>query len=497
MVSMGIPMIVSMVLQAVYNIVDSAFVSNMANGGEAALNALTLAFPLQILMVAVGIGTGVGANVLVAKSLGAGDSEQADKAAGNAAFLGVVIYVVFLLFGLFGAEYYIGTQTKNAQIAEMGTDYLRICCVFSFGMSMFAVYEKLLQAAGHSVCSTIAQILGAVTNIILDPIMIYGWLGCPEMGVKGAAYATVAGQIVSFAAAVVFHIKKNKAISNRLCCFKPDIKIIGRIYSVGLPAIISQALISVMTYGLRQHRTKTIFWILHTSCLLLFRHIAQIVLARRQPCVVLIVQSDEKSDCAIRAQSLCGIALNLILVGISESMVTAYGLYYKIQQFLLFAAFGMRDAIMPITAFSYGMGDKKRITDCVKFGQLYTAVIMLAGMIVIEVFAEPFAGLFGLSGETQRLCVSAMHIISIGFVFSGVNIAFQGVFQALGGGIESLIVSVCRQLAFVFPLAWIFSAMIRADGSMTTIMWAVFPIAEILTAAVALVLYRRIYKRKV
>ena len=250
MLSMGIPMIISMVLQAVYNIVDSAFVSNMASGGEDALNALTLAFPLQILMVAVGIGTGVGANVLVAKSLGAGDNERADKAAGNAAFLGFVIYLVFLIFGIFGAEFYINSQTKNPVIAEMGTDYLRICCIFSFGMSMFAVYEKLLQATGHSVCSTIAQISGAVTNIILDPIMIYGWFGCPEMGVKGAAYATVIGQIVSFVVALAFHLKVNKIISNKFCNFKPSLKIIGQIYSIGLPAIISQALISVMTYGL-------------------------------------------------------------------------------------------------------------------------------------------------------------------------------------------------------------------------------------------------------
>ncbi len=205
--TMGIPMIISMVLQAVYNIVDSFFVSNMASGGEDALNALTLAFPLQILMVAVGIGTGVGANVLVAQSLGTGDRERADRAAGNAVFLGVVIYIVFLLFGIFGAGIYIDSQTSNPVIAQMGTDYLRICCVLSFGMSLFAVYEKLLQSTGHSVCSTIAQIAGAVTNIVLDPIMIYGLLGCPEMGVKGAAYATVIGQIVSFAVALVFHFK--------------------------------------------------------------------------------------------------------------------------------------------------------------------------------------------------------------------------------------------------------------------------------------------------
>ena len=438
MLSMGIPMIVSMVLQAVYNIVDSAFVSNMASGGEDALNALTLAFPLQILMVAVGIGTGVGANVLVAKSLGAGDTEGANKTAGNAAFLGLTIFIVFLLFGIFGTEFYISSQTQNSVIAEMGTDYLRICCVFSFGMSMFAVYEKLLQASGHSVCSTIAQIAGAVTNIVLDPIMIYGLLGCPEMGVKGAAYATVIGQIVSFIVALVFHVKVNKVISNKLCYFKPSAKIIGKIYTIGLPAIISQALISVMTYG-----------------------------------------------------------LNLILGGISEAMVTAYGLYYKIQQFLLFAAFGMRDAIMPITAFSFGMGNKNRIRDCVKYGQLYTFIIMLAGFIAIEVFAVPFANIFGLSGETQTLCVSAMHIISICFAFAGVNIAFQGIFQALGGGMESLIVSICRQLLFVFPFAWIFAGIAKADSALNWIMWTVFPIAEILTAIVAFVLFKRVYKKKV
>lgn len=333
MLSMGIPMIISMVLQAVYNIVDSAFVSNMPSGGEDALNALTLAFPLQVLMVAVGIGTGVGANVLIAKSLGQKDSELTNKTAANAILLGLVIYAVFLVFGLLGAEAYINSQTDNAVISAMGTEYLSICCVFSFGMSMFAIFEKMLQATGHSLCSTIAQILGAVTNIVLDPILIYGWLGCPEMGVKGAAYATVIGQVVSFIAALIFHLKFNKSIRIKPVHFKPSLRIIGMIYSIGLPAIISQALISVMTYG-----------------------------------------------------------MNLILKGVSENMVTAYGLYYKIQQFLLFAAFGMRDAITPITAFSYGMGSGGRIKACVKYGHLFTAVIMLAGCAVLEVFAVPLSG---------------------------------------------------------------------------------------------------------
>lgn len=438
MLSTGIPMIVSMVLQAVYNIVDSAFVSNMASGGEQALNALTLAFPMQVLMVAVGIGTGVGANVLTAKSLGSGDREQANRTAGNAAFMAAVIYVVFLLFGIFGTDLYIGSQTSDTEAAKMGAEYLRICCVFSFGMSFFAIYEKLLQATGHSVYSTAAQIAGAVTNIVLDPIMIYGLLGCPEMGVRGAAYATVIGQIVSFALAFIFHIKVNSSISNKPEYFKPDLRTIGRIYSIGLPAIISQALISVMTYG-----------------------------------------------------------MNLVLGGIAGEAVTAYGLYYKVMQFLLFAAFGMRDAIMPITAYSYGMGDADRIRDAVKYGHLYTFIIMIAGTAALEIFAEPFAAVFGLSGTTNELCISAMRIISVCFVFAGANIAFQGIFQALGAGISSLVISLCRQLIFVFPFALIFAAMSGGEAENAWLVWITFPIAEILTFAAAVFLHIRIMRSRV
>ena len=437
MLSMGIPMIISMVLQAVYNIVDSAFVSNMAVNGEDGLNALTLAFPLQVLMVAVGIGTGVGANVLIAKSLGQKDSELTNKTAGNAIFLGIAIYIVFLLFGIFGTETYINSQTDNIVVSEMGIEYLRICCVLSFGMAMFAIFEKMLQSAGHSLCSTIAQILGAVTNIVLDPIFIYGRLGLPEMGVKGAAYATVIGQVVSFIAALIFHLKFNKSIRIRLRDIKPSLRAIGMIYSIGLPAIISQALISVMTYG-----------------------------------------------------------MNLILRGIGENMVTAYGLYYKIQQFLLFAAFGMRDAITPITAFGYGMRDSKRIKDCVKFGQLYTGIIMLAGTIVLEIFANPFANMFNLSGETLNFCLGAIHIVSISLVFAGINTAFQGVFQAVGSGIGSLAVSVGRQLLFVFPFAFWFAAIAKSNSDMSWLLWCVFPIAEILTVIAAAVLWRKISVKK-
>lgn len=439
MLTMGIPMILSMVLQAVYNIVDSAFVSNMRENGEAALNALTLAFPVQMLMVAIGIGTGVGTNALLAKSLGQGNKEKASKVAGNAVFLACIIYIVFLLFGIGGVETYINTQTNNLLIKEMAVEYLSICCISSFGIVFFSIFEKLLQATGRSHLSTIGQIAGAVTNIILDPILIYGWVGLPEMGVKGAAYATVIGQVVSMLLNFIFHLIYNKEITNGLRYMKPNGKVIKGIYAIGLPAIIAQALMSFMTYG-----------------------------------------------------------LNIILGTISETAVTAYGLYYKIQQFILFAAFGLRDAITPIVSFNHGMQSKSRVSAGVKYGMMYTLVIMFVGLIGIEIFANPFASVFGLSGETQKLCINAMHVISISFVFAGANIAYQGVFQALDSGIESLIISICRQFLFVIPVAWGFAKVVN-NTSIDNIwmVWTTFPIAEVITVIMAYVFMKKISKNKI
>lgn len=440
MLSMGIPMIVSMMLQAVYNIVDSAFVSNMAQGGEQALNALTLAFPVQMLMVAVSIGTGVGMNALMSRSLGQGDRELAGKAAGNAVFLAAVIYAVCLLFGISGTGAYVGSQTHNAEIAQMAGDYIRICCTLSFGMIFFSVFEKTLQASGRSLFSTIAQIAGAVTNIVLDPIMIYGLLGVPEMGIVGAALATVIGQVVSCVLAMIFHFRLIKEIDNGWRYIKPSGSVIGKIYSIGLPAIIAQALMSVMTYG-----------------------------------------------------------LNLILVQVSENAVTAYGLYYKIQQFILFAAFGLRDAITPIVSFGYGMGSLTRVKQGIKYGMLYTLIIMAAGTILLEVFAEPFAALFVLSGETEQLCVSAMRVISLSFVFAGANVAFQGIFQALESGWQSLVISVCRQILFVLPVAGGFSLVVKNSGGtdMMWLVWLTFLIAEGISAVIAVIFMKGISRNKI
>lgn len=436
MLSMGVPMVLSMLLQAVYNIVDSAFVSNMAVNGEMALNALTLAFPVQMLMVAVGIGTGVGTNALLAKSIGQGNRQKASQVAGNAIFLAVVIYVIYFLFGCFGVKPYIASQTQNEQIKVMAEQYLSICCMISPGIVFFAIFEKLLQATGRSLYSTIAQIAGAVLNIILDPILIYGLFGLPEFGVSGAAYATVIGQIASAVLGLIFHLKYDREIENGLHYLKPSLRIIGEIYSIGLPAIIAQALMSVMTYG-----------------------------------------------------------LNIILVKISESAVTAYGLYYKIQQFILFAAFGLRDAITPIVSFNHGMRSKARVQDGIKYGLGYTLIVMLVGLIALEVLAQPLSAIFGLSGETETMCVQAMRIVSLSFLFAGANIAFQGIFQALDAGLQSLVISVCRQILFVLPVAWAFSLLARQSLDYMWLVWLTFLIAEGISTIIGIVFLLQINKK--
>lgn len=436
MVNMGIPMILSMALQAVYNIVDSAFVGNMKVGSEAALNALTLVFPVQMLMVALGIGTGVGTNSLLARTLGQGDTKKAAKVAGNSLFLGAVIYAVCLLFGIAGVKAYISSQTTDPEVITMGTDYLRICCVLSFGIVFFSLFEKLLQTTGRSIYSTIGQVTGAVINIILDPIMIYGIGPVPEMGVAGAAYATVIGQIASCILLLVFHIKLNREFEHGFRYMKPDGRIVREIYSIGLPAILAQALMSVMVY-----------------------------------------------------------AMNLILK-FNAAAQTAYGLFYKVQQFVLFLAFGLRDAITPIIAFAYGMKDRNRIRDGIKYGLMYTTALMILGTIITEIFPGAFATLFN-AGASREYFVGAMRIISISFIFAGANVAYQGIYQALDGGIESLVISLIRQLVLILPLAVIFSSFVRKGQMGVSLIWWSFPITEIVACLVGHVLLKKIQKRKV
>lgn len=431
MLQMGVPMILSMALQAVYNIVDSAFVGNMKEGSEAALNALTLVFPVQMLMVALAIGTGVGVNALLARTLGQRNREKAARVAGNGLFLATVIYIICVLFGLFGIKAYISSQTSDALVLSMSVDYLRICCLLSFGVVFFSIFEKLLQATGRSLYSTIGQVTGAVINMILDPILIYGF----NLGVQGAAYATVIGQILSALLLAVFHMRLNKEFDHGLTYTKPNKRIIKEIYSIGLPAIIAQALMSFMVY-----------------------------------------------------------AMNLILK-FDASAQTAYGLFYKVQQFVLFMAFGLRDAITPIIAFSYGMQNKKRVKDGIKYGLIYTIVLMVAGTLITELFPNFFATLFN-AGQSRIYFISAVRIISISFVFAGVNIAFQGVYQALNGGMESLVVSLLRQAILILPLAWGFSKLVIQYDMDVSLIWYAFVITEVLSCIVGWVFLRRIEKKK-
>lgn len=439
MLSMGIPIILSMVLQACYNIVDSMFVARMhdvvgiVHIGEYAVNALTLAFPIQMLIVAFGIGTGVGVNALLSKSLGQKDSKKVAKVAGNGVTLGIIIYIIFFIFGIVGIDIYLKSQTSNELILSMGKTYLLICTLLSFGMIMFSIYEKLLQSTGKTVYSTIAQIVGAATNIILDPILIFGYFGLPELGIAGAAYATVIGQVVSMLVAMYFHYKKNHEVSNTLSDLKLDKKVVKEIYSIGLPAIIMQALMSFMTYG-----------------------------------------------------------VNIIFGAVSTAAVTAYGIFYKIQQFIFFAGFGLRDAITPIVSFNYGMKDKKRVRKAIKYGLIYISIIMLIGIIVLEAFANPLVQVFGLSNETATLCIRAIRIISIGFIFAGGNIAIQGVFQGVECGYGSLVISLLRLLVIVLPLAWLFSKLNNA----TFMIWFAFPIAEFVALVVAIIILYKIKRER-
>ena len=436
--TMGVPMILSMVLQAFYNIVDSYFVSCMTdpavpNLGDYAVNALTLAFPIQMLIVAIGVGTGVGTNALLSRNLGEGNREKSSRISGNSIFLSCCTYAVFLLFGLFGVGIYIRSQTSDALVIELASSYLRICSVLSFGCVVYMIYEKLLQATGCTMLATVAQMSGVVVNIILDPIMIFGWFGCPAMGVDGAAYATVIGQFTSLLLGFLFHTAANrKYFDTSLRYLAPQRSIIQEIYQIGIPAIIMQALMSFMTYG-----------------------------------------------------------VNIVLGSLSTAAVTAYGIYYKIQQFVFFAAFGMNNAMIPVIAFNYGKQDQARLRAGIRYGMLYTLVIMAVGAVGLQLFAPQLIGIFPLLAETQELCMKALRIITLSYLFVGANVAFQGIFQALGCGVRSLVVSLLRLIVVALPLAWLFTLLPNAQD----MVWWAFPVAEAAALAVALVFMKQISAR--
>lgn len=434
---MGLPMIVSMVLQALYNVIDSIFVANMGSTGAIANQALTYAFTIQIMIIAIGVGTGVGLNALLSKSLGENDKNKVNKIAGNGIFLSICIYIFFLIFGLFFSKWFISLFTNDKEIIKMGTTYLKICTCLSLGSIGYTVYERFLQATGKTMLSTISQISGAVTNIVLDYIFIYPL----DMGVAGAAWATIIGQFVSLFIAMYFHYNKNKEIDGSLKYINPDGGIIKAIYSIGVSAALMQALLAVMMAGMN----------------------AMLGLA----------QADQT-----------------VLIG-------SFGIYYKIQQIALFSAFGLSNTIISILSFNYGMQDRKRIDDCIKYGIMDTMIVTLIISILFEVFAYPLANLFGLAGgetkEIIKVCTIALRISSIGFIFMGISVAIQGILQSIRYALRPLIISLLRLVIFVFPVALLFTR----SSDVVKIVWWTFPIAEVLTSIIALLILKDSYNRKI
>lgn len=434
---MGLPMIVSMVLQALYNVIDSIFVANMGSTGAIANQALTYAFPIQIMIIAIGVGTGVGLNALLSKSLGENDKNKVNKIAGNGIFLSICIYIFFLIFGLFFSKWFISLFTNDKEIIKMGTTYLKICTCLSLGSIGYTVYERFLQATGKTMLSTISQISGAVTNIVLDYIFIYPL----DMGVAGAAWATIIGQFVSLFIAMYFHYKKNKEIDGSLKYINPDGGIIKAIYSIGVSAALMQALLAVMMTGMNA--------------------------------ILGLAQADQT-----------------VLIG-------SFGIYYKIQQIALFSAFGLSNTIISILSFNYGMQDRKRIDDCIKYGIMDTMIVTLIISILFEVFAYPLANLFGLAGgetkEIIKVCTIALRISSIGFIFMGISVAIQGILQSIRYALRPLIISLLRLVIFVFPVALLFTR----SSDVVKIVWWTFPIAEVLTSIIALLILKDSYNRKI
>lgn len=429
LVSMSLPMIASMLVQALYNVVDSVFVAQIS---ENALTAVSLAFPIQSLMIAVSSGTCVGINALLSRSLGEKRQKEANLSAVNGVFLAFVSYLVFALMGILGSHLFFASQTENREIVEFGTQYLTICLIFSFGIFMEMTFERIMQSTGRTIYSMVTQGTGAIINIILDPIMIFGLFGFPRLGIRGAAIATVTGQIIAMILAVWFNHKKNRDVQLSFKGFKPDGRIIAKIYEVGVPSIVMQSIVSIMTFG-----------------------------------------------------------MNKILIMFPETAVSVLGIYFKLQSFIFMPIFGLNNGVIPIVAYNYGAGHKKRIMDTIKLSTFIAVGIMLIGLIIFQVFPEGLLKLFNASDHMLEVGVPALRIISTSFLFAGYCIILGSVFQALGNGVYSLIVSVARQLLCILPLAYVFA---RVAGLHAV--WYSFPLAELISVTLTTILFRRIYVKK-
>ncbi len=413
LITMSLPMMISMLVQALYNIVDSIFVSRI---NEYALRAVSLAFPIQSLMIAVAVGTGVGINAFLSRTLGEKDFKKANTIAVNGIFIELVSYVIFVLVGIFVSRPFFASQTVIPEVREYGVVYLTVCCCASIGIFMQITFERLLQSTGRTMYTMITQGVGAVINLILDPILIFGLFGFPGLGVAGAAAATVIGQIAAAVLAVVLNLKANRELHISFRGFRPDMGLIGNIYKVGVPSIVMQAIGSVMTYG-----------------------------------------------------------MNLILEAFGAAQ-TVFGVYFKLQSFIFMPIFGLNNGMVPIIAYNFGAGSRERVVKTIKSSIAYAVGIMLVGLAVMEAFPAQLIGLFNASPELLEIGVPALRIICLSFCFAGYCIVVGSVFQALGNGVYSMIVSIARQLCVLLPVAWLFSL----SGNVDLIWWS-FPIAELVS----------------
>ena len=388
-ISMSLPIMISMLVQALYNIVDSIFVAQIS---ENALTAVSMAFPIQNLMIAVGVGTAVGVNALLARSLGERDFDKVNKIAENAVFLVLLSYLLFLIIGLFFAEPFFRSQTDIEEIVLYGKQYLTVCCCLSFGCFTQLMFERMLQATGKTVYTMITQTTGAVINIILDPILIFGLFGFPKMGITGAAAATVIGQMIAAVLAVVINQTRNKEIQLSLKSFRPDGTIIGQIYAIGVPSIVMQAIGSVMNYG-----------------------------------------------------------MNRILISFSSTATAVFGVYFKLQSFVFMPAFGLNNGVIPVMAYNYGAGSRERVVKTLRHTVTYAVCIMAVGLLIFQLFPTQLLKMFSASDTMLSLGVPALRIISLSFILAGFGISCSSIFQALGKAVYSMFVSIARQLVALLP----------------------------------------------